>query len=246
MGKCLNGTSAILGMDCLKQNNGFMPGTATTNTTLRTAQLWQTFTKPTTHYNTSTSSRSKHPTIKFEQELHDHEGYLSILDIPIKLATTMTLSAKHWCLKRASKNITQHYQSHHPSTGQRAAINNQLQRVTQCSSTKHRQETISSTWTKLLRNGYPHSWMQQKWRTTGVQIKSTYHSYLTPSTSTPDTSSTNITYQCGLPTDEVPLSNSLPQRGKKRHDKTCKSKLCAAPTICPKSKVVYEATCTPC
>ena len=97
---------------------------------------------------------SKHPTIKFELELPNDDDYLPILDVQIKLDTDGNLHLRLYT-KPASKQLTLHYRSHHPTATKKNLIRNELRRATLCSSTDHRHVSLTKTQNKLQRNGYP-------------------------------------------------------------------------------------------
>ena len=104
---------------------------------------------------------SKHPTIKFELELPNDDGYLPIFDIQIKLDTDGNLHHRLYT-KPASKQVTLHYRSHHPTATKKNLIRNELRRAKLCSSTENRHVSLTKTQNKLQRNGYPHSWIHEK------------------------------------------------------------------------------------
>ena len=81
---------------------------------------------------------SKHPTIKFQLKLPDTDAYLPILDIQLKIDEYSNILHKLFT-KKASKNITLHYLSHHPRSVKKAIVTNELTHATLCSSTTHRQ-----------------------------------------------------------------------------------------------------------
>ena len=61
---------------------------------------------------------SKHPTIRFEIELPDADGFLPILDVKLKIKDDGTMERKLYT-KPANKGITLHYKSHHQSATKR-------------------------------------------------------------------------------------------------------------------------------
>ena len=104
---------------------------------------------------------SKHPTMKFELELPSDDDYLPILDVQIKLVTDGNLHHRLYT-KPASKQLTLHFRSHHPTATKKNLIRNELRRATLCSSTDNRHVSLTKTQNKLQRNGYPHSWIHEK------------------------------------------------------------------------------------
>jgi len=91
---------------------------------------------------------SKHPTLKFELELPGNDGYLPILDIQITIDETGNIHYKLFT-KKASKQITLHYESHQPTRTKRAMVKNEFERSARCSSSQHRSHAIATTRTKL-------------------------------------------------------------------------------------------------
>ena len=97
---------------------------------------------------------SRHKSIKFELELPSVDGYLPILDTAIKIKPDGSLSYKLHT-KKASKQITLHKDSHHPSTTKNAIVNSEIQRAIRNSSPDNMTDAIESITHKLINNGYP-------------------------------------------------------------------------------------------
>ena len=162
MGNRLSGTLAILAMDRFERTfiyqnpypsltiyARFIDDIGTVVNNSNEAQLLLTY------------LNSKHPTIKFELELPSDDDYLPILDVQIKLDTDGNLHHRLY-MKPASKQLTLHYRSHHPTATKKNLIRNELRRATLCSSTDNRHVSLTKTQNKLQRNGYPHSWIHEK------------------------------------------------------------------------------------
>ena len=79
----------------------------------------------------------QHPTIKFEMELPDNNGYLPILDIKLNIDQDGNIHHKLYT-KPASKGITLNFHSHHPSSVKRAVVANEFKRAQLCASAEHR------------------------------------------------------------------------------------------------------------
>ena len=99
----------------------------------------------------------QHPTIKFEMEVPDDNGYLAILDIKLNIDQDGNIDHTLYT-KPASKGITPNFHSHHQSSEKRAAVANEFKRAQVCASAEHRAEAIQATRTKLTRNNYPSNW----------------------------------------------------------------------------------------
>ena len=95
----------------------------------------------------------KHPTIKFELELPDEDGFLPILDLKIKILPDGQLTHKLYT-KPANKGITLHANSHHPRAVKAAVIGNEFKRAVENSTPNFEQISKASITSKLLRNGY--------------------------------------------------------------------------------------------
>ena len=197
---------------------------------------------------------SKHPTIKFELELPSDDDYLPILDVQRKLDTDGNLHHRIYT-KPASKQLTLHYRSHHPTATKKNLIRNELRRATLCSSTDNRHVSLTKTQNKLQRNGYPHSWIHEK-KTKKHKRTSQQNRRPTPLTlNLPFISDTfNHNVRRILDRHNIParLTNrrntTILQLATKTNtpNTTCRSKTCPSPTICQLTNVVYEATCTLC
>ena len=104
---------------------------------------------------------SKHKTIQFETELPDEAGVLPILDLKIKINEWGNIERKLY-VKTASKGITLHFNSHHPTSTKRAVVGNELRRAKQAATEEHRAEAIAVTETKLRNNGFPNDWLKPR------------------------------------------------------------------------------------
>ena len=162
---------------------------------------------------------SKHPTIKFELELPSDDDYLPILDVQTKLDTDGNLHHRLYT-KPASKQLTLHYRSHHPTATKKNLIRNEPQRATLCSSTDNRHVSLTKTQNKLQRNGYPHSWIHEK-KTKKPKRTSQQNRCPTPltlnlsfisDTFNHNASSTDTTYPHDLLTDETQQFSNSPQK----------------------------------
>ncbi len=254
MGNRLSGTLAIICMDRFERLHIYQQLTPRPTIYVRYVDDVGTVTVNTiTAKNTLTYLNKQHPTIKFDMELPDTNGFLPILDIKLKLNDDGTIQYKLYT-KPASKGITLHFHSHHPSTVKRATVSNELRRAALCSSPEHRHDAISTTNTKLTRNGYPTDWTKQQTK----RHKKRKHE------------KTNTLFTLNLPFITDKFNNSVKQllrqhniparlvngRGttirdlaKRRNhapQRCCKSKCCPAPTICQRTSVVYAGTCTIC
>ena len=157
--------------------------------------------------------------------------------------------------KPASKQLTLHYRSHHPTATKKNLIRNELRRATLCSSTDNRHVSLTKTQNKLQRNGYPHSWIHEK-KTKKPKRTSQQNRRPTPLTlNLPFISDTfNHNVRRILDRHNIPArltnrrSTTILQLATKTNtpNTTCRSKTCPSPTICQLTNVVYEATCTLC
>ena len=73
----------------------------------------------------------QHPTIKFELELPDQSGFLTISDIKVKINEDRSTENKFYT-KKANKGITLHHNSHRPTAAKRTMIRKEMQRVIIC------------------------------------------------------------------------------------------------------------------
>ena len=255
MGSRLSGTLAILAMDRFERL--FIYQTLQPPLTIYVRyvdDIGTTVLNTTDAHNILAYLNSKHPTIKFELELPDTDGYLPILDIQLKIDEHGNILHKLFT-KKASKNITLHYLSHHPRSVKKAVVTNELTRATLCSSTAHRQDSISSARTKLIRNGYPSTWLNEHTRNHKQKTKKNHPDTLF-TLKIPFISDTfNYQVRRILNKHNIParLTNipgltlqKLTTKHSRPHKTTCNSKTCPAPTICQRSNVVYETTCNLC
>ena len=162
MGNRLSGTLAILAMDRFERTFIYQhPYPSLTIYARFIDDIGTVVNNPNEAQLLLTYLNSKHPTIKFELELPSDDHYLPILDVQIKLDTDGNLHHRLYT-KPASKQLTLHYRSHHPTATKKNLIRNELRRATLCSSTDNRHVSLTKTQNKLQRNGYPHSWIHEK------------------------------------------------------------------------------------
>ena len=252
MGNRLSGTLAILCMDRFETMHIYQNLQPPLTIYVRYVDDAGTVT-PTTEQATTTLTylNSKHPTIKFEMELPDTDGYLPILDIKLNIDEDGNLHHKLYS-KPASKGIMLHFRSHHPSSVKRAVIANEFRRAELCSSAEHRSDAFYATQTKLTSNAYPQNWTKpprtHKRKKTPSQptlfnfnipfIDDKFNSDI-KRLLTKHNIPARLTNKRGLTLRS--LTKTTPAR-----KTTCKSKSCPAPGICQRSSVVYEVTCTIC
>ena len=86
-------------------------------------------------------------------ELPDADGFLPILDVKLKIRDDGTIEYKLY-RKPASKGLTLHFRSHHPSSTKRAVVQNELRTERRCTP-QHREQALSDTTVRLRQNGYP-------------------------------------------------------------------------------------------
>ena len=95
----------------------------------------------------------KHPTIIFEQELPDEDGFLPILDIRLNILPDGKVPHKLY-VTAANKGITLHADSHHPTAVKMAVIINEYKRARGNSTPEFAEEARSLISDKLAGNGY--------------------------------------------------------------------------------------------
>ena len=255
MGNRLSGTLAILAMDRFERTFIYQnPYPSLTIYARFIDDIGTVVNNPNEAQLLLTYLNSKHPTIKFELELPSDDDYLPILDVQIKLDTDGNLHHRLYT-KPASKQLTLHYRSHHPTATKKNLIRNELRRATLCSSTDNRHVSLTKTQNKLQRNGYPHSWIHEK-KTKKPKRTSQQNRRPTPLTlNLPFISDTfNHNVRRILDRHNIPArltnrrSTTILQLATKTNtpNTTCRSKTCPSPTICQLTNVVYEATCTLC
>ena len=158
MGNRLSGTLAILCMDRFERLHIYQQLHPQLSIYVRYVDDVGTVTTDAEQANTIlTYLNEQHPTIKFEMELPDNNGYLPILDIKLNIDQDGNIHHKLYT-KPASKGITLNFHSHHPSSVKRAVVANEFKRAQLCASAEHRAEAIQATRTKLTRNNYPSNW----------------------------------------------------------------------------------------
>ena len=196
---------------------------------------------------------SKHPTIQFEMQLPDTEGFLPILDIKMKIGVDGRVERKLFC-KPANKGLTLNYNSHHPCSTKNAIARNEIQRAIRCSTKEHEQSAIAVVRSKLSKNDYPESALKppkpKKNKSPRSLIKSPLY-FSIPFVS----DKFNHGVQRLLDKHKIdarlcnPRGRTILQttaRSRPSQTKPCKSGKCGAPEICHRSNVVYQATCTLC
>ena len=159
MGGRLSGTLAILVMDRFEQNHiypqlepassvyvRYVDNTSTTANDVSQAQEMLTY------------LNSRHPTITFDLEVPNTDGFLPILDIMIKINSDGTTSRKHY-RKPANRGLTLHFNSHHASTVKYAVAKAEFARAIEYSTSENRPEAIRNARTKLRSNEYPEKWL---------------------------------------------------------------------------------------
>ena len=147
MRSCLSGKLAILAMDRFERNNIYDTlrpvvysryvddiGTVVSSISEAT-QLLETL-------------NSQHDNIKFELELPAADGYLPLLDAALKIYQDGSLSHRLHT-KTASKQITLHFESHHPESTKVAIVKNELKRAKTNSSVENITCSTNTVVTKL-------------------------------------------------------------------------------------------------
>ena len=153
MGSRLSETLAILAMDRLERNN--------INDTIRPV----VYSRYVDDIGTVLSSipeasqllktlKRQHDNIKFELELRAAGCYLPLLDASLKINQDGSLSHRLHT-KSASKQITLHFESHHPEATKVAIVKNELQRAKTNSSMENITGSTNTAVTNLVNNGYP-------------------------------------------------------------------------------------------
>ena len=252
MGNRLSGTLAILCMDRFERLHIYQQLHPQLTIYVRYVDDVGTVTTDTEQANTiHTYLNEQHPTIKFEMELPDNNGYLPILDIKLNIDQDGNIHHKLYT-KPASKGITLNFHSHHPSSVKRAVFANEFKRAQLCASAEHRAEAIQATPTKLTRNNYPSNWTNPHTRR---RLKKKPHR--------PTTFTFNIPYindKFNANVKHILTKHNIPARLTNSRGRTvrelarrpattpsrCQSRSCPAPGICQRSSVIYKATCRIC
>ena len=134
MGNRLSGTLAILCMDRFERLHIYQQLHPQLTIYVRYVDDVGTVTTDTEQANTIlTYLNEQHPTIKFEMELPDNNGYLPILDIKLNIDQDGNIHHKLYT-KPASKGITLNFHSHHPSSVKKAVVANEFKRAQLCAS----------------------------------------------------------------------------------------------------------------
>ena len=180
---------------------------------------------------------------------------LPILDKKVKIRLDGTIERKLY-RKEANKGITLHFNSHHSSSTKTTTVINERARANKCSTAEYRDEAISSTLARMGDNGYPSSWhnkavdRSKKWPD---KQRITRNIFLVSIPFVTDTFNNNIKQvfdKYDIPVRLVNLCNqtllNFAQGRKSSQQRTCRSSICQAPSICQRSSVVYEAVCQQC
>lgn len=207
--------------------------------------------------NLLTYLNKQHPTIKFEMDLPDTDGYLPILDVKMHINQHGKPLYKLYS-KPAAKGITLNYDSHQPRSIKLATATNEFRRATLCSSVEHRDEAISAIRTKLVNNDFPtHITNITHTPTKKRQQKRQQHTAYRLTFNIPYISDNfNTKIQRLLHKHNIP-ARLVNRRGTTLRELVrpkaniptatrCSSKECSASGICQRTSVVYEATCLIC
>ena len=198
---------------------------------------------------------SKHPTIQFEMELPDTDGFLPILDIKMKICDDGRIERKFFC-KAANKGLTLNFHSHHPRSIKNAVAKNELQRAIRCSTDNHRESSIAVVRNKLSKNDFPEDMLNQlsfKKKTKPPRFPVKPRLYFTiPFVS--DKFNHSVQRLLVKHKIEARLCNprsqtilDLTKTQQRTSNKTpCTSTKCPSPKICHRSNVIYKATCKLC
>ena len=107
-----------------------------------------------------------HPSLKFELELPDQTGQLSLLDVSIRISAAGEVDHS-WYTKKANKGIKLHSTSHVPGTIKLNTIVNEHKRVKDLSSNSQEQaKAVKDLQKTFRRNGYEQSYLGKLDRTT--------------------------------------------------------------------------------
>ena len=251
----LSGTLAILAMDRFERNNiydtirpvvysRYVDDIGTVVSSIPEAsQLLETL-------------NSRHDTIKFELELPAADGYLPLLDAALKINQDGSLSHRLHT-KSASKQITMHFESHHPESTKVAIVKNELKRAETNSIVENITGSTNAAVTKLVNNGYPANMIKE------VERVHRGNSRTKPHKRTTDQLTFRIPFINNKIDNEIrraldrhkiearivhPKPRTLLQLAQPKMEPTkCKSKTCPIKyTDCTRTHVVYEITCELC
>ncbi|XP_065180434.1 uncharacterized protein LOC135810995 [Sycon ciliatum] len=154
MGSRLSGTIAIIVMDRFEQRHIYRNISPPLPVFVRYVDDSGTAVDtPAEAQSLLTKLNGKHPTIKFELELPDKDGFLPILDIRLKILPNGKVTHKLY-VKEANKGITLHADSHHPTAVKMAVINNEYKRAQDNSTPEFAEEARRFISDKLAGNGY--------------------------------------------------------------------------------------------
>ena len=196
----------------------------------------------------------QHPTIKFDLETPDKNGYLPILDVMIKIDEAGEISRKHY-RKTANRGLTLNFLSHHASAIKRAIVNNELQRAYDYSTVDNRTSAVQEAKKKLSNNNYPDKWLHPKAKSRKSQKpKPVYDSVLRlPFISDSFNAKVRrVLKQSNL--DNVRLVNPRPKTlqqlvTKRSQPQSCPLRKCPISQSvqnCGATFVIYKATCLMC
>ena len=111
---------------------------------------------------------TRHPTIKFDLEVPNADGFLPILDIMIKIKENGQISRRHY-RKPANRGLTLHFASHHAGTVKKAVLQNEFRHAALYSTIENKAKAISNATAKLIANGYRMKWLQQTTKPNATQ-----------------------------------------------------------------------------
>ena len=260
MGNRLSGTLAIICMDRFEQTHiykkyqpvlygRYVDDIGTTASNIEEANIMLT------------DLNSRHPTIKFELETPDEDGFLPILDLQVKIDENGETKRRLYT-KPANKGITLNFESHQPSATKQAMVSNEMRRVSLYPTPEYIQDAKEKMVTRLINNGYPEQWINscvsyngKKRHKTRKKQQRVHHESLFTLKIPFISNNINDGIRRIIKRHKIParLVNS---KGTTLRDVTkwpttnrhspCKNKDCPAPQICWKSSVIYRATCKIC
>ena len=159
MGGRISGTLAILVMDRFEQNHIYPQLEPASSVYVRYVDDTGTIANDVSQAQEMlTYLNSRHPTIKFDLEVPNTDGFFPILDIMVKINSDGITSRKHY-RKPANRSLTLHFNSHHASTVKYAVAKAEFARAIEYSTSENRPEAIRNARTKLRSNEYPEKWL---------------------------------------------------------------------------------------
>ena len=256
MGGRISGTLAILVMDRFEQYHIYPQLEPASSVYVRYVDDTNTIANNVSQAQEMlTYLNSRHPTIKFDLEVPNTDGFLPILDIMVKINSDGTTSRKHY-RKPANRGLTLHFNSHHASTVKYAVAKAEFARAIEYSTSENRPEAIRNARTKLRSNEYPEKWLGKpsKLHTQKCKPKPQYNGVLhLPYISDGFNAQVkSILKHSGLGMVRLvnPRPNTILQlTGKTPEKPTCqlrKRPIKASCTDCTRAYVVYEARCDIC